>query len=99
MTGRTVIGFPRPAPGESYDPNLSRRFTGEEVRGVWKKIDALVMEEVRELVLKHEPNLELELTPGELELRVAHIAGFFLRESAKRVDLVAYSKWREEKET
>lgn len=87
-----ILQLPRTNLAEGgFDPNLARRFRGDEMREVWERIDSLAVTEVRALVLKHEPQLQQELTPEELDLRVAEIAGFFLRESAKSVHTRAYS--------
>jgi hypothetical protein len=87
-----IVHFPRSNLSEGdFDPNLSRRFSGDEMKEVWKKIDGVALHEVRKLVLAHEPQLEQELTAEELGLRVAKIAGFFLRESAKSVESVAHA--------
>jgi hypothetical protein len=95
MSGAQIVHFPRSNLSEGdFDPNLSRRFTGDEMNEVWKKIDSIAIEEVRRLVLTYEPHLEQELTSEALDLRVAKIAGFFLRESAKSVESVAYADAR-----
>ena len=87
-----VLYLPRTDLNEGeYDPNLSNRFSGEEVREIWMKIDSLALEEVARLVLKHQPNLAKELSQEMLAMRVAKIASFFLRESARRVNFIAYT--------
>lgn len=92
-TGK-VVHLPRSNLAEGdYDPNLSKHFTAEQMSDLWRKIDRLVVEEVSKLVLKNEPHLTAELSPAELGLRVAQIAGFFLRVSARRVNTSAYAQW------
>ncbi|WP_035676484.1 hypothetical protein [Bradyrhizobium liaoningense] len=78
---------------EDYDPNLSNRFSPEEIHELWAKVDRLVVDEVRKLVLRHDHSLANDLTPEELGLRVAKIASFFLREGARRIDMAAYIAW------
>ncbi len=73
---------------DGYDPNLSKKFTGDEVQSVWQKIDSLAIQEVQKLVLKHEPNLANDLSAEDLRVRVTKIAQFFLRESARRVAII-----------
>jgi hypothetical protein len=87
-----IVHLPRSNLSEGdYDPNLSRRFSGNEMKEVWKKIDSVAVQEVRKLVLAYEPHLEHELTAEALALRIAKIAGFFLRESAKSIESIAYA--------
>ncbi|UPT87455.1 hypothetical protein HAP41_0000046295 [Bradyrhizobium barranii subsp. apii] len=86
MGSGNIVHLPRSNLAESeFDPNLSKRFTGREMKDVWEKLDRVALEEVRKLVLKHEPHLEFELQAESLALRVAELAAFFLRQSAKRV--------------
>ena len=58
---------------EELDLVFSKNFSGKEMKEVWEKIEALALDEVRGLLLKHEPQL-LDLAQTELGLHVAKLA-------------------------
>lgn len=73
--------------GQHLDPNLSKQFSGDDIRALLEKLELFVGSEVLALLVRHNPGIIQELDNKEFAEFVGQTSAFFLRRATDRITI------------